>query len=341
MAFGWGIVGTGAIARQFAADLTHAPGAHIAAVHSRSPEKAEAFRAAFKAGRAYGDLDALLADGAVDAVYIATPNAAHAEQALLAIAAGKPVLVEKPLALAGADAGRIEAAALAKGTFAMEAMWTRFLPAVRRARAKVALGEIGPIRAIRANLSYVHDETPGSRFYEPQGGGALYDLGVYPISLALHFLGHPESVSGRWFAAQSGVDKSAEVELHYDRAVARLSCGFDRTGENSLLVEGTTGTLRLRAPFLKAQRLTHYSRADSEIPLLEERGLSKILSGWLVPGRKVEQLRFPGGGLQFEAIAVMDAVRQGKTQSDLMPLDESRAALAIIEQVLSQPPSAA
>ena len=340
MAFGWGIVGTGDIAHRFAADLAHAPGAHIAAVHSRSAERVEAFREKFGVDRAYTDLDALLADSTVDAVYLATPNALHAKQALRAIAAGKPVLVEKPLALSSADAERIEKASLARGVFVMEAMWTRFLPAVRRAKAKIAAGDIGSVTAIRADLSYIREETAGSRFFDAQGGGALFDLGFYPISLTLHLLGPPASVSGRWRAAYSGVDRSAEIKLHYDGATAELSCGFDRAGENSFLIEGTGGTLRLKAPFLKAQRLTHYpgtSRAGSP----EEGGsLSKILDRLSIGGRKIEKRPFPGGGLQFEAIAVMEAIRQGRAGSELMPLADSKAVLSIIEKVLSQSPSA-
>jgi predicted dehydrogenase len=339
MAFGWGIVGTGSIAHQFASDLAHAPGAGIAAVQSRSANKAEAFCEKFGVDRAYTYLDALLADGNVDAVYLATPNALHAEQALRAIAAGKPVLVEKPLALSAAEIDRIEAAASAAGVFVMEAMWTRFLPAVRRAKEKVAAGDIGKITAIRANLSYVREEVAHSRFFDPQGGGALFDLGVYPISLALNFLGQPKSVSGRWRAARSGVDLSAELELGYDGATAHLSCGFDRVGENAFLVEGTTGTLRLKAPFLKAQRLTH-DRGAKRARLSDESGLlARMLSQLGVGGRKVEKNPFPGSGLQFEAIAVMDAIRQGRTGSDLMPLADSRAALSIIGKVLALPPS--
>ncbi|MGB3540639.1 MAG: Gfo/Idh/MocA family oxidoreductase [Mesorhizobium sp.] len=340
MAFGWGIVGTGGIAHRFAADLAHAPGARIAAVHSRSAEKAGEFRTAFGVDRTYTDLDALLADSAVDVVYLATPNALHAKQALQAIAAGKPVLVEKPLALSTADAERIEKASLAKGVFVMEAMWTRFLPAVRRASARITAGDIGSITAIRADLSYMREESADSRFFDAQGGGALFDLGVYPISLTLHLLGRPNSVSGRWRAAHSGVDRSAEIDLCYDGATAQLSCGFDRIGENSFLIDGTDGTLQLKAPFLKAQRLTHYRGTRAAGPLGEGGSLSKVLDRLSIGGRKVEKRPFPGGGLQFEAIAVMEAIRQGRTGSELMPLADSRAVLAIIEKVLSQPPSA-
>jgi predicted dehydrogenase len=338
MAFGWGIVGTGGIAHRFAADLAHAPGARIAAIHSRSAERAEEFRTAFGVDRAYTDLDALFADSAVDAVYLATPNALHAELTLRAIAAGKPVLVEKPLALSTADAERIGKASSAKGVFVMEAMWTRFLPAVQRAKTRVAAGDIGSITAIRANLSYIREEVAGSRFFDVQGGGALFDLGVYPISLTLHLLGRPNSVSGRWRAARSGVDRSAEIELRYDGALAELSCGFDRVGENSFLIEGTSGTLRLKAPFLKAQRLTHYPGPKGANLPKEGGSLSKILDRLAIDGRKVEKRPFPGEGLQFEAIAVMDAIRQGRTGSELMPLADSKAVLSIIEKVLSQPP---
>lgn len=340
MAFGWGIVGTGGIARQFAADLAHAHGATIAAVQSRSQENAETFRTAVKAGSGYTDLDGLLADSAVDAVYIATPNAVHAEQALRAIAAGKAVLTEKPLALSVADAARIEEAATARGVFAMEAMWTRFLPAVQRAKARIEAGDIGSITAIRANLSYIREEVAGSRFFDPQGGGALFDLGIYPISLALHFLGQPKSVSGRWQAARSGVDRSAAIELHYDAAMAQLSCDFDREGENAFVIDGTTGSLRLKAPFLKAQRLTHFTGEGAASLDSGARGkFGKLVERLPWPGQTVERHGFPGGGLQFEAIAVMEAVRQGKTDSAVMPVADSKAGLAIIAEVLSQPPS--
>ncbi len=337
MAFGWGIVGTGAIAHRFAADLAYVPGASIAAAQSRSMEKAETFCEEFGAGRACDNLDALLADSVVDAVYLATPNALHAEQALRALAAGKPVLVEKPLALSVADAERIEDAAAANGTLAMEGLWTRFLPAVRRAREKVEAGEIGRITAIRANLAYVREQTRESRLFDPQGGGSLFDLGVYPISLALYFLGRPHGVSGNWRAARSGVDLSAAVTLHYNGATAHLSCGFDREGDNGFTLEGTKGALRLEPPFLKAQRLTHFKQTNPPPP--RSNPLGKIINRMPFPGREAQRHSFPGSGLQFEATAFMEAIRQGRTGSDLMPLADSKAALAIIAEVLSRPPA--
>lgn len=334
--FGWGIMGTGAIAGLFAADLGLLPQARIAAVHSRSLEKAKSFAASFGGAQAYDDEAAFLADPAIDAVYIATPNHLHAAQALKAIAAGKAVLIEKPIALASADAEAIARAAGERGIFAMEALWSRFLPAVRRAREQIAAGRIGKVQRIRADLSYLHSEEPGSRFFDPDlGGGAAFDLGVYPLSLALHLLGEPRAVSGSWLAAGTGVDRRSTFRLDYPAAVAELSCGFDRNGTNRFLIEGEAGGLILEAPFLKVQRLSWYANADKAVAAYD-RGvgsLARLLDRLPQAGRLSESFVFPGNGLQFQAQAVMAAVRAGKSACAQMPLGESAAVLRIIEAV--------
>jgi predicted dehydrogenase len=333
-------MGTGAIAGLFAADLNLLPGARIAAVHSRSREKAEGFAARFGATRAGDDEAAFLADPAIEAVYIATPNHLHATQALRAIAAGKPVLIEKPIALESADIEAIAQAARERGVFAMEALWSRFLPAVRHARRQIAAGRIGPVRRIRADLSYRHPEEPGSRFFDPAlGGGAGFDLGVYPLSLTLHLLGEPQAASGSWFAAGTGVDRRATFRLDYPAAVAELSCGFDRNGTNRLLIEGERGGLLFEAPFLKVRRLTWYADAGSALAAYG-RGTGKIarlLDRLPRPGRVSERFAFPGSGLQFQAEAVMAAIRAGKSACVEMPLGESAAVLRIIEAVRAAP----
>lgn len=342
--FCWGIVGTGVIARRFAADLALMPDARIGAVQSRALDKAQAFAAEFGATVAYGDAEALLADPAIDALYIATPNSLHVEQGLRGIAAGKPVLIEKPIALTSVDVLGLIEVSRTHHVFAMEAMWTRFLPAVVAAREQVAAGRIGKVRRIRADLSYVREEIPGSRFFDPAlGGGSAFDLGVYPISLALHWLGNPERVTGRWLAALSGVDLRCEFVLHYPEALAELSCGFDRNGANQFLIEGDTGAIRLDAPFLKVQRLTHYTTAAFGCswrgPRLRNGLAGKLLDRLPMPGRSQENYRFAGNGLQFQARAVMDAVRRGDTGCAIMPPAESAAVLSIIETVLAQPPA--
>jgi predicted dehydrogenase len=341
--FGWGIMGTGTIAGLFAADLGLLPQARIAAVQSRSLDKAQGFAARFGAAKAYDDEAAFLADPAIEAVYIATPNHLHAAQALTAIAACKPVLIEKPIALASADVEAIAQAAGERGGFAMEALWSRFLPAVRRAREQIAAGRLGKIRRIRADLSYLHPEEPGSRFFDPaKGGGAALDLGVYPLSLALHLLGEPEAVSGSWIAAGTGVDRRSSFRLKYAAALAELSCGFDRNGANRFLIEGERGGLVFEAPFLKAQRLSWYID-PSRAAVAYERGtggVARLLDRLPQSGRASENLAFAGNGLQFQAAAVMAAIRAGKNGCMEMPLADSAAVLRVIETVRVQPATA-
>lgn len=340
--FGWGIIGSGEIAQRFAADLALVPGATLVANHSRSLASAEQFRGAFGGKRAYVDLDSFLSDPAIDAVYIATPNSVHLAQALKAVRSGKAILTEKPIAPSHTEASVIQREATRTKVFAMEALWTRFLPAVVAAKTKIDAGEIGTIRRITAELAYAHDYDPESRFFKRSlGGGATLDLGVYCVSLAMYFLGQPQKVSGLWHAAPSGVDMSSEMTLHYDGAEANLSCGFDRDGANHFVIEGTQGALRLDAPFLQAQRLTLYRPfvvATPFGPLKPPSGLfGRLLDRLPIPGRWMEDYPFEGSGLQFEAMAVMNAIRKGEKTSKIMPLSDSINVLRAINIVLAQP----
>ncbi len=340
--FGWGILGSGQVAGHFAADLALAPGAVIVANYSRTSVNAKRFQENFGSKRAYSDLDAFVADPAIDAIYIATPNSMHLAQALKAIRSGKAVLTEKPLAPSHTEASVIEREATRANVFAMEAMGTRFLPAIAAAKAKVDAGEIGAIRKITAELAYEHPYDPKTRYFSRSlGGGASRDFGISCVSLAMFFLGQPQKVSGLWNAAPNGIDMSSEIVLHYDHAEAALSCGFDRNGKNHFVIEGTTGTIRVNAPFHKAKELTIYkgfARQAFFSPLSGPIGtIGKILDRLPVPGRIVEEYGFDGNGLQFEAIAVMDAIGTGRTGSDIMPVADSINALRAINIVLSQP----
>jgi len=311
----------------------------VAAVCSRSAASGEAFReraGAAKVHTAFGDL---LADPEIDAVYVATPNSLHAEQAFAALQAGKPVLVEKPLATTTSEAEAMIARAAESGVLLMEGMWTRFLPAIEAARKMLAEGAIGTVVRVRGELAYFHTEIPESRLFDPAlGGGAALDLGVYLLSLAINLFGRPEGIGGRWRAAKSGVDLSTDFLLRLANGVeATLSCGFDREGDNAFTIIGTEGAVRLRPPFLKAQQLTLFSA-----PL---RGFASI-GGWAgkvmarlpVPGAERRIYGFPGGGLQFEADAFARSVQRQERQNDVMPLEDSMAVLKIIETVKSRLP---
>ncbi|HVW56667.1 MAG TPA: Gfo/Idh/MocA family oxidoreductase [Rhizobiaceae bacterium] len=337
--FRWGMVGAGAIARQFAADLKYAGQMQIAAVCSRNTESADVFRTLTGAARAYTVLGNMLADPGVDAVYIATPNHLHVEQAVPALQAGKPVLVEKPLATTVREAEAMAATAAESGVLLMEGLWTRFLPAVDAVRAMLAERVIGDVLRVKGELAYFHVEEPGTRFFDPVlGGGAALDLGVYLLSLAIDLFGAPESVDGRWQAARSGVDRRTDFRLRFaSGAEAELSCGFDRDGDNAFTIVGSKGAIRLHPPFLKAQQLTLFSA-----PLRGLAGVGglagKALARFPVPGVERRSFAFPGGGLQFEAAAFTRSVGQGERQNDVMPVKDSIAVLKLVEAVKARPP---
>lgn len=341
--FGWGIIGTGIIANQFAADLAFAPLAKIAAIRSRTPEKANAFGQKYGAEKAYSDLEAFFADPAIEAVYLATPNASHLDLALQAIRAGKPVLIEKPLALSKDQAQIILAASREHKIFAMEAMWSRFLPALRHVRNEVQAGAIGTVKRIKADLAYFRDETENPCFYLPDGGGPALDLGVYPLSLSFYLFGRPQAYAGSWQAAANGVDRAMSFNLQYEFGEAELSCASDRTGTNIFAIEGSTGTLQVHAPFLKAQSVSIYSSIFHQIPLIRQdkpliNQAARVLDKLPIPGRKARDFSFPGSGLQFQAMEAMDLIRKGAISSPLMPLEDSIAVLEIIDSVRASPP---
>ena len=338
----FGIIGTGRIAADFADDLRHVKNAALHAVLSREMHSATAFQRQHGAVKAYASLGAFLADPAIDAVYVASPNSAHLEQALTAIRAGKSVLVEKPLAASVADAESIAAEAARHGAFAMEAMWIRFLPGIQRARALIGSGAIGEIKAVRGELSYFNAFDPNSRlFSKALGGGASLDLGVYLLSLTTFLFGPPQSASGNWKAAASGVDCAARYDLSYEGFSAALSTSLERNGHNVFEIEGASGVLRIEDPFIQARRLRLLTGAASKSALLRpERTpgrLTKLLSRLPLPGQQILSFNYPGNGLQFEAQEIADAVRSGSDGSTAAPLSESIAVLRMIESVLSQP----
>ncbi|MEE9051227.1 Gfo/Idh/MocA family oxidoreductase [Brucella melitensis] len=336
--FRWGIWGTDMIASSFAADIAASAGMRVVAVCSHTTQTAQAFCRHIGINKAFGNPHAFLADPEIDAVYIASPNMLHVEQALDAIMAGKACLIEKPLSLDPEGARQIETASKARNIFAMEAMWTRFLPAVQAVKHAIDASRIGTVTHIEADLSYSRAYDPESRFFSPAlGGGAAFDLGVYPLSLALYFLGLPEKVDGHCQRAASGVDLRSEFNLGWPSATAWISCGFDRDGENRMLIEGTDGAILIHPPFLKAQRLTFFSRSALHSPCGPKNSkgrIGNIINRLPLPGRTIETHAFAGNGLQFQAQAVRDAIRRGEISTPIMPLAQSAAVADIISRVL-------
>ncbi|MEO1495322.1 MAG: Gfo/Idh/MocA family oxidoreductase [Pseudomonadota bacterium] len=348
----WGILGTGVIAHQIAGDMTHAPTARLAAVASRDGAKAQAFANRFGAARSHDSYQALVDDPDVDAVYIATPNHLHCAHALMAIAAGKAVLVEKPFALNTDEARQIADAARTAGVFCMEAMWTRFLPAIVAVRKAVEAGEIGRPTLIRAAMGFPSDPDPANRFNDPAlGGGALLDLGVYGVSLSHLFLGGaPDTVAAKAVMGPGGADRQVTAVLGYPGAVAEVTASLSAELSNTLEIAGDRGRIMIEAPFLQAMRTrTHRFAPRPHTPpgpdnpvkaALKRTGLWPLARGAAraLLGRDGQSAAhsFPGNGYQFELDEIARCLAAGLTESPGMTLDDSVAVMETLARIRTE-----
>ena len=312
----WGIAGTGAMAGAFAADLVHAHDATVVAVSSRSQGSADMFAAAHGIPRGLTHR-ALLEDPGVDVVYVATPHPQHLALALAAIEAGKPVLVEKAFTATLAGAERIATAARERGVFCMEAMWTRFLPAVVRAHDLATTGAIGDLLVVQADLGAYRTYDPASRIFDPRlGGGAILDLGVYAVSVAQHFLGDPDRVTATGTTYPNGADRSVALHLAYDdgRAASLLATLAGESPGRAVVI-GTRGSIELPPRF-------HH---PDEVVVRRNGGSVEIES---FPG--------PGRGYFHEADEVGRCLAAGATESEVMPLRDTLAVQGVLQQALDQ-----
>ncbi|WP_413317327.1 Gfo/Idh/MocA family oxidoreductase [Agrococcus sp. 1P02AA] len=316
---GWGILGAGGIAGAFAQDL--ATGGHrAAAVGSRNGERARAFAAKHGIPAAHEGYEALVADPSVDIIYVATPHSHHLEHALLAIEAGKHLLIEKAFTTTGDDAQRLVDAARAKGVFVMEAMWTRFLPTMVAARERVAAGDLGEVVSVVADHSQMLDLSPGSRLIEPSlGGGALLDLGVYCVSLAHAFLGPVARIRAAGVVDDAGVDhRGAAILEHARGGISSLTFSMETLGSNRATIAGTEGVIELDPSFYAwtAYARRHASDRDTVAEAFEP--------------------QLEGRGMQFQAAEVERCITAGRLESPTMPLDETVAIMRVMDEVTAQ-----
>lgn len=309
----WGILATGGIAATFVADLKLLPQAEVVAVGSRTPAAARRFADAHDIPRAYGSWTGLVEDPEVDVIYVATPHSAHHEAAALCLRAGKPVLCEKPFALNLAQSEDLVRIAAATGTFLMEAMWMRTIPAVRRAVEVIRDGAIGKVSAVYADFGLAGPFPPDHRLRDPRlGGGALLDLGVYPVSLAQFVLGAPERVAAVAALTPEGVDENTAIALGYaDGAIASLHAGIAGRTPTVATVVGTGGRVELPALFFRPERFR------------------------LIRGEEVEVHEAPlrGNGMGYEAEEVMRCLAEGRTESELVPLTETLAVMRTLDEI--------
>ena len=254
----WGILGTGKIARALATALQDVPDAVLAGVASRSRDKAEAFASEFGAAAAYGAYEDLVAAADIDLVYVATPHPQHAANALLALNAGKGVLCEKPFTMNRREAEHVVALARTRQLFLMEAMWTRFMPALAEVKRLIALGKIGSVHQVVADFGFTATFGPEHRVYNPElGGGALLDLGIYPLSIAASLLGAVVDVKAQAEMGPTGVDVQTGFTLrHEGGGMSVCSCSFQARTPGELTVSGARGHIRMNTMFHRAQSIT-------------------------------------------------------------------------------------
>lgn len=345
----WGFMGAGAVSRNFADSLRFVDSATPWSVASRSSANASAFAGTFGIDHVFTDYAEMLADPALDVVYIATPSALHAQHAIEAIEAGKAVLVEKPFATSASDAARVVDAARSHKVFCMEGMWMRFIPAIIELKKLIESGTIGEPRLLIANLGYGIAYDPSSRFYDKAaGGGALLDLGVYPVSLAHFLFGTPTSVEGQTVMTPSDVDQLAAILLRFDDVVAQLSCSFVSRMSNDAIVIGTGGSIKLGAPLHSPTQLsvshekpstpasasggTRSKLAASPALVALKRKVAPLLAPLRHRGNGISK-PFPGFGYQFEIAEVERCLADGLLESTQMSLDETLAVMQSIDKV--------
>jgi predicted dehydrogenase len=312
----WGLLGTGWIADRFARAVAQHTRAQVVSVGSRNKHRGDRFATQHGIPGVHLGYEELVSDPHLDAIYIASPHSEHREHALMAIEAGKHLLVEKAFARNAAEAQDIVDAARAKGVFLMEAMWTRFLPHVAALRAVLARGEIGEIVHLAADHGQWFEFDPEHRLFNPLlAGGALLDLGVYPISFAHDLLGIPESVTATGKLTETGVDGQVSVVLTYPGCVqATLHTTLWSETPTTAVIAGTEGRIEVAGDFY----------APTSFTVIRNDGT-----------RWTYQREVPIG-LQYEAAEVARQVSAGATESPRLTWDNTLAVMRTMDEVRAQ-----
>ena len=311
----WGIVGPGNIAVRFANAIKHVASAELVAVASRDKERAEAFAEIHQIPHVFTGYEALAASDAVDAVYIATPHPFHKPCAELFLKAGKHVLCEKPLCVNAGEARQLAEFARENGVFLMEAMWTRFLPAILEAQKIVAEGQIGEVRAIEADFCYRVEPNAVPRLSLPSlAGGSLLDVGVYGLHFVAMFLGTNPDRMIALSHTDHGVDIHTNILMQYPSgAIANITSAIGVEKPETGFIYGTHGRIEFPCFY-----------GPQELILHTHQGERRIAKPYL------------GNGFEEEIIEVCRCIQIGKSQSDVLPWEESIAILRQMDDVRAQ-----
>jgi len=313
----WGILGTGFIAGLQTPDLVD-NGSVVQAVGSRTMASAAEFAARFQIPTSHGSYEDLVADPDVDVVYISTPHPFHHENALLALDAGKHVLIEKPFAMNAWQAREIVELAETKGLIALEAMWTRYLPHMVRIRELIRSGALGEVRTVIADHNQNLPKDPAHRLNDPAlGGGALLDLGIYPVSFAFDVFGAPTGIRAAASMTETGVDRQTAMIFEYGGGQqAVLHCALDTAGPNQASIIGTEGRIEIPSVWYTPSAFTRYD-AD---------------------GNVVERFDEPvtGRGMQYQAQEMERLIAAGSMATDILPPRQSVQVMEAMDEVRRQ-----
>ncbi|MDQ1056955.1 putative dehydrogenase [Arthrobacter globiformis] len=313
----WGILGTGFIAGLQTQDLAE-NGFTVQAVGSRNAASSRAFSEKFDIPTAHASYEAFVADPDVDVVYIASPHTYHHAHALLALNAGKHVLVEKPFTINAREAQEIFALAEAKGLVALEAMWSRFLPHMARLREIVAEGSLGQIRKVTASHNQNLPKDPAHRLNDPAlGGGALLDLGVYPVSFVFDVLGTPDTIRASASMTATGVDRQTAAIFEYpDGQQAIVDCALDTASNNRAAIIGTEGWIDIEPTWYNPTPFTRFDNAGKVLESFDQPVTSR--------------------GMQYQAAEMEGLIRAGRTAGTVLPPGESVAVMAAMDEIRRQ-----
>lgn len=310
----WGIAATGSIAASMCKALATLPDARIAAVGSRSQESADAFATRFGVPTAHGSYEALFADPDVDIVYVASPHSHHHAMTIAALDAGKHVLCEKAFAVNATQAREMVDAARRNGRFLMEAMWTWFIPAVTEIKRRVDAGDIGELRLIEADFGLaIHDEQGRHRRHD-LAGGALLDLGIYPITFARFLSGDPVGVKAIGTLGPSGVDTNVGGVVSFSSGTLGVfTTSLDARSPGRATIIGTEGTIHVDTPFWHPSVFTVVRNGSDPV-----------------------RMEIPNDGLAHEAAHAMDRIRAGHRESDVIPLATTVSTMEVLDEIRAQ-----
>jgi len=311
----WGIIGLGNIAHQFAKELMLIEEAQLAAVASRNLEKAQEFAEKYHCKKAYASYDAIINDNEIDILYIATPHYSHAALTIKALQNNKHVLCEKPIALNYNDALQMINASKATNKFFMEAFWTRFNPSFQESFSKIKNGEIGDVKYINADFAFQAEKLEGNRMTDMKlGGGALLDIGVYPLFLSYVLLGIPTEILAKSNFHESGADLQTSMILQYDNAQAILHSSFVSSSDMKATISGTEGRINLNPFWYEAQSYT----------LIKNNHRTKF------------KLPTKGKGYTYEIEECHQCIKENRIESKFWSHQNSLELIKIVDEVRSQ-----